>query len=811
MNTSFRSIISNKSVQLLAIIMLCCQFVLSQSNRLSEQVGSVKSMKEQTGGYSFDLSNATAQLTVYNATTIRVRVTRNLPLSDLSYAIDELTPKERFKNKIENVDGVELYTDSLKVVIHKNPFRVSFYNKAEEMINADEDALGISWYGNQVSCYKKLNSDEKFIGLGEKTGGVNRRGNFFQHWNSDVPAYATNADPLYSTIPFFIGLHHHVMYGIFFDNTNKSYFNFGGGADEELYHFGADDGEMNYYFFGASSVENIIKDYTALTGRTPMPPLWSLGFQQSRWGYDSQEQFLSLAKTFREKKMPCDVLVSDIPYMDNYKVFTWNRNGFANVKGMMNDLKKLGFDMVTIVDPGIKIEPGYKAYEEGLANNHFAKYPGGNVYVGHVWPGRCHFPDFTKPATRAWWGRNFKEAYVDNGIRGFWNDMNEPAAWGREFPNLIEFGEGSSKATLYQVKNAYGLLMSKSTYEGTKTLMNGQRPFVLTRASYAGIQKYAAQWTGDNVSTDEHMMLGFRLLNSMGVSGVPYVGMDIGGFMGNPSPELFIRWLSLAVYSPLFRNHTHIGYNYREPWLFGEFNTNTIRGILEQRYKILPYLYSAFYEAHTTGLPINRMLPISYPSDEQVYNDKFQNQYLFGQQIMVCPVESNKQTTEVYFPGKGNWYRLSNDQIFVGGMSTFVAAPITDPPVFVREGAIVPMQSVVQNTKEKGDGILYLHVWKGTVENSFVYYEDDGETYNYEQGNYYKRTIWFNPLGTLTIGTKEGKYSSKFTTVKLIFHGFENIQTYSVNGISTAVNAAGKTFEVSTNLIDEKMEINWNR
>ena len=799
-----------KCLQLLLLFFCACLLSNAQSNRLSEQAGVVKNMKEIHGGYRSDITNATAQLTVYNATTIRIRVTRAVPAKDESYAIDDLVAKGGFTAKEENSEEMKLYTDSLMILVHKNPFRISFYNKARELINADEDALGISWYGNQVSCYKKLNKDEKFIGLGEKTGNLNRRGNFFQHWNSDVPAYASNADPLYSTIPFFIGLHHKVMYGIFFDNTFKSYFNFGGGADEELYHFGADDGEMNYYFFGGATVENIIKDYTALTGRTPMPPLWSLGFQQSRWGYDNQEQFLNLAKTFRDKKMPCDVLVSDIPYMDNYKVFTWNPTNFTNVKEMMVDLKKSGFDVVTIIDPGIKIENGYKAYEEGLKNDYFAKYPDGRTYVGHVWPGRCHFPDFTKPSTRAWWGRNFKEAYVDNGVRGFWNDMNEPAAWGREFPNLIEFGDKNSKTTLYQVKNAYGLLMSKSTFEGAKTLMNGQRPFVLTRASYAGIQKYSAQWTGDNVSSDEHMLLGFRLLNSMGLSGVPYVGMDIGGFMGNPSPELFIRWLSLGVYSPLFRNHTHIGYNYREPWVFGEFNTNTIRGILEQRYKILPYLYSTFYEAHATGLPINRMLPISYPYDDQVYNEKFQNQFLFGQQIMVCPVESNKQVVEVYFPGKNNWYRLSNDELYAGEKSTYVPSPISDPPVFVRESAIVPMQSVIQNTKEKGDGILYLHIWKGSGNNSFTYYEDDGETYNYENGVFYKRRIEYDSKGEVNILEKEGSYSSKFNSIKLILHGFEKINGASVNGNSLPIKPIGKTYEAITNFVDGKMEFVWD-
>jgi alpha-glucosidase len=764
----------------------------AQNSRLSEQIGDVKKINsnkvENKIVYSFEISNAFAEISFYNPTTVRVRVTKVKPISDFSFAIENSEKQNLFSVKESNEkDAVVYKTDSLIVTISLKPFRINIYNHQNKLLCSDENSLGISWFGNQVSCYKKLHTDEKFIGLGEKTGGINRRGSFYTNWNSDVPGYASNADPLYATIPFFIGVHNQLTYGIFFDNTHKSYFNFGGGADEEMFHFGADDGDMNYYFFGGSTIPQIIKDYTALTGRTPMPPLWSLGFQQSRWGYDNQEQLLSIAKTFREKKMPADVIVSDINYMDNYKIFTWS-NKFSSPKNMLSSMKQMGFDMVTIIDPGIKIEKGYQAYESGLEGRHFATYPNGKEYIGHVWPGRCHFPDFTKQTTINWWGNNLKQAYVDNGVRGFWNDMNEPAAWGREFPNLIEFGEPNNKKTLFNVKNAYGLLMSKATYESTKIFMNNQRPFILTRASYSGIQKYSAQWTGDNISSDEHMLLGCRLLNSMGVSGVPYVGMDIGGFMGNPSPELFVRWMSLGVYTPLFRNHTHIGYNYREPWLFGEFNTDKIRKILEQRYQLLPYLYATFYQSHITGLPINRMLPIDYTNDQKVYENKFENQFLFGDNMLVAPCASNQLVTEVYLPGNTTWYRFGSDEMYSGGKQYFVASPIENLPVFIKSGAIIPMQSIIQNTKEVGDGILYLHVWKGTEKSIFNYYEDDGETYNYEQGTFYKRNILYDAKSNkLMLGIKEGNFKSKFQKLKIILHGFKSSKQQEYNLVDSAM------------------------
>lgn len=762
-----------KRIAFLTLTLFMISSSFGQAHRLSEQIGKVTSVSPVKGGFTIKTANAFVSITAYNATTIRVRATKTKPNYDSSWAIDNLTPNGALRLETNNSESLKLTTDSLNIHISKNPFRISVYNSKGEELCSDEATLGISWYGNNVSCYKKIHTDEKFIGLGEKTGDINRREHAFYNWNADTPAYGVDTDPLYSTLPFFIGIHDKVCYGIFFDNTYKSYFNFGGGANQELFYFGADDGDMNYYIFGGSTVPEIIKDYTALTGRTPMPPLWSLGFQQSRWGYDNPEQLLSIAKTFRDKKMPTDVMVCDINYMDHYKVFTWS-NKFPDVKGMMDKMKSMQFDMVTIIDPGIKVEKGYKAYEEGLAKNYFATYPGGKPYIGHVWPGPCHFPDFTKEAARKWWGNNFKQSHVDNGIRGFWNDMNEPSAWGKEIPTLIEFGEGKDKQTLNGVKNAYGLLMARSTYEGTKRLMNGQRPFVLTRASYSGVQKYSAQWTGDNVSSDEHILLGIRLINSMGVTGVPYVGMDIGGFMGNPTPDMFVRWMSVSEFTPLFRNHTHIDYNSREPWLFGDANTDKIRKVLEERYQLMPYLYSTFYQAHNDGMPVNRMLPIDYTYDNNAYDTRFQNQFLFGKNMLVCPVVSTTNVTSAYLPGTGKWYRFrSEDKVYEGGKIYNVDAPLTDLPVFIKAGAIIPMQCTVQSTKEKGDGILYLHIWKGSDNSSFVYYEDDGETYQYEQNQFYKRSINYDAAGNkLIFSAREGNYSSKFKQVKVILHGF---------------------------------------
>ena len=541
--------------------------------------------------------------------------------------------------------------------------------------------------------------------------------------------------------------------------------------------FGADGGDMNYYFFGAQSVAKIIEDYTWLTGRMEMPPLWSLGYQQCRWSYMSAGELLHIAKTFRERQIPADVIYCDIDYMDEYKIFTWNKETFPDPKGLIDELKAMDFRLVTIVDPGIKIEKGYKEYDEGIANKYFATYPNEEEYIGSVWPGRCHFPDFFRDDVQKWWGAAFT-ALTEPGVEGFWNDMNEPAAWGQNMPWLMKFGD----RYMPEVRNAYGMQMAKATFEGTRNILGNKRPFVLTRAAYAGTQRYSAVWTGDNSAYDEHMLLGQRLVNSLGITGMSFVGVDIGGFSGNPTPELMVRWNSLGVYTPMYRNHAIKGSKMREPWEWCEENEQIIKKDIEERYKLLPYLYSTYYQSHQSGLPISRTLAIDYTFDETIYDTRFQNQFLFGDSILVAPTESIKLTQDVYLPA-GDWYRLSSDETFEGRQVITVDAPLTNLPVFIKAGGIIPKQNVIQSTNEKGDGILNLQIWNGDKPNSFVYYEDDGSSYDYQNGSYYKRTISFDPVQKqIILGKVEGSFQTKFTRVQLILHGFDQHLHLQVSG-----------------------------
>ncbi len=744
-------------------------------NMQIEILGNTKSDSKQNDILIIHTEEAVARIWVYSPSIIRINISKNFDDYDPSFAVIR-EPLPKFEG-IETDKEIIIKTTELQLRINKSPLRFNFYTADGKVLSEDDKRFGVNWQGTRVTNYRKLYPDEKFIGLGEKTGNLNRRGTSYVNWNTDAALHGLEADPLYKTFPFFVGLHNGLTYGLFFDNTHKSYFDFGATTDNALSWFGADAGDMNYYFFGAQGVAKIIEDYTWLTGRMEMPPLWSLGYQQCRWSYMSADEVLDVAENFRKEKIPADVIYCDIDYMEQYKIFTWNKKTFAKPKAMIDKLKSMNFHLVTIVDPGIKVEPGYKEYDEGVAGNYFATWPDGKKYVADVWPGRCHFPDFFRGDVRKWWGEAFK-ALTGPGVDGFWNDMNEPAAWGQNIPWLVKFGD----RYMLEVRNAYGMQMARATYEGTRKIMGNKRPFVLTRAAYAGMQRYSAVWTGDNSAYDAHMMLGQRLVNSLGITGMSLIGVDIGGFAGNPTPELMVRWNSLGVYTPMFRNHAMQGTKYREPWCWGKENEAIIKKDIEQRYRLLPYLYSSFYQSSQTGMPVSRTLAIAYTQDENVFDVKYQNQFLFGDSILVAPVESTKFTEEVYLP-EGEWYRLSSGEKFNGGKVIIVNAPLTDLPVFIRAGAIIPMQNVIQSTAEKGDGILEINIWDGERANSFVYYEDDGLTYDYQKGAYYKRKISFDPRKKLISFTVvEGSFKSKYKKIKLVLHGFKsNIKDLQVN------------------------------
>jgi Alpha-glucosidases, family 31 of glycosyl hydrolases len=756
------------------VFLLCLTSIITKAQ--VRNTGKVTAVNIQPQEIRITTQNGFAVVTAYSPSVIRVRIDKQPLAKDFSYAVisDPLVFKPRIS---QNADEIKLETDSLTTIVNKNPFGIKFITPEGKTINQDEPGLGTSWIGEEVTTYKTMQEGERFIGLGEKTGNLDRKGSSYTNWNTDAFGYTVNQDPIYSTIPFYIGVHHGLNYGIFFDNSYRSNFNFGA-SNNRFSSFNANGGEMNYYFIFHQRVADIITSYTQLTGRITLPPLWSLGYQQNRYSYYPEAEVMRIAQTLREKEIPADGITLDIHHMDAYKLFTWNKSRFPDPGSMNEKLNKLGFKTTVIVDPGIKVEKGYHAYESGLQSDIFIKYSDGQNYTGQVWPGWCHFPDFTSSKGRTWWKGQVTH-YAQSGVSGLWNDMNEIATWGQNMPDNVIFDFEGKPVTHQQAHNVYGLEMIRASYEGYRAALPGKRPFILTRAGYAGLQRYSAIWTGDNRAEEDHMLLGVRLMNSLGLSGVPFSGMDIGGFTGNGSPSLYARWIQIGAFIPYFRSHTGINTKSAEPWAFGEEVLEIARNYINLRYKLLPYLYSNFYEASVSGLPIMRTLALDNTHDPNVYDTRFQNEYTFGPSFLIAPYESKQTYAPVYFP-QGKWFNFYNDSIESGLKEKILTLSMHQLPVYVKESSIIPMQSLVQTTATQPTDTLFLHLYKGAIKNTFVYYEDDGESYAYEKGAFYKRAITYDPLkNTLQLATPEGQSNSKFKSIQLILHGFdaqENMQ-----------------------------------
>ena len=746
------------------------QHSFGQDNPVTN-IGQVTSVSIDHQKIGLKTSNAFAEITVYTPSVIRVRVDNKPFARDFSYAVVG-KPIDSKANINQTDNEITIITDSLKVVVQKTPFSVAFYTTGGDLINEDEKGLTTSWVGQSVTTYKMLQDNEHFIGLGEKTGNLDRKGSGYTNWNSDVYGYSTNLDPLYSTIPFYIGIHHNINYGIFMDNTYQSDFNFGA-SNNRFSSFGARGGQMDYYFIYHKRLADIITSYTYLTGRMPLPPLWALGYQQNRYSYYPESEVMRIAHTLRENHIPADGITLDIHYMDKYQLFTWNKNRFPDPSAMNAELNKLGFKTTVIVDPGIKVEKGAKAYEDGLKNDVYIKYPDGQPYTGEVWPGWCNFTDFTSQKGRDWWHKQVK-FFADAGVSGIWNDMNEFSTWGQKVPDNILFAFDGKPTTHLEAHNVYGLQMARASYEGAVEQLK-ERPFVLSRSGYAGLQRYSALWTGDNRAEDGHMLLGIRLLNSLGLSGVAFSGMDVGGFVGNPSIPLYAKWMQLGAFIPYFRNHSASDTKSDEPWTMGKDVLEIARNYISLRYKLMPYLYSTFYGSTQNGLPVMRSLAINYTFDQKVLWAQYQNQFEFGDAFMVAPFESTKDFGKIYFP-EGTWYDLYTGEKENGNQEKTIALKINKIPVYVKGSSIIPMQSLVQTTAELPTDTLYLHIYNGDAANHFVYYEDDGKTFDYKKGAFYKRTITFDPVSrAITFELAEGNYTTHFKHIKLILHGFEQV------------------------------------
>ncbi len=747
-------------------------------------LGDVTSVQTLDDGLELSLGRARLRVVALSPSLVRLRyAAQNFP-PDESFAVLPGAFSEKTKIQVkDSSEAIAIDTGTMQVRISKSPLRVAFLDQSGQVISQDDPNHPTSFNGAEFKVWKSMPIDEHYFGLGDKTGPLDHRDLAFTMWNTDMFGWQESTDPLYKDIPFFMGVRNGAAYGIFLDNTYRSSFDFGK-ESRDAYSFGADDGELNYYFFYGPDPKRIVSDFTALTGRTPLPPLSSLGYQQCRYSYYPEARVREIANEFRKRKIPADIIYLDIDYQEKNRPFTIDRERFPHFEQMVKDLHQQGFKLITITDLHIAKVPGSKPYDEGIAHDYFVKKPDGSVYVGPVWPGDSVFPDFTRAAVREWWGSLYTE-FVNDGIRGFWNDMNEPAVFvypSKTMPlDIVHYVE-QRKTDHREIHNVFGMENARGTYEGLLKLQPNVRPFVLTRAAYAGAQRYAATWTGDNTASWNHMRLSVPQLINLGLSGYAFVGDDIGGFNGSPTPELLTRWMELGAFNPIYRNHAAKGTRDREPWVDGPEHEAIRKKYIETRYRLLPYIYTGMEEASRTGVPLMRPMFMEFPQEPTLATNG--EEYMFGNGLLVAPKAwPFVGPYDVSLP-KGEWFNYWTGEKIPGGRPVPVNPPVDTLPVYVRVGTILPQQPVVQNVDEAPQGPLELRVYPGPDCHGDLY-QDDGNTFAYQKGQSLRIhfTCEASPEKTrVHLSTPEGSYHPWFKDVQVIVYASEKVREIVVDG-----------------------------
>ncbi|MGU8581548.1 glycoside hydrolase family 31 protein [Clostridium perfringens] len=616
--------------------------------------------------------------------------------------------------------------------VDKNTTEISFRDLEGNIINEDFQS---SFKDEEGNVYiSKVNDCLAYYGLGEKGGDLNKKGCYTENFNTDDPETDDDSITYYKTIPFYVALKEEATYGIFFDNSFRSYFDMGKEMGDRIF-FGAIGGQIQYYFIPGENIKEVVKNYTALTGRMEMPPLWSLGYQQCRFSYFSQEEVRELVKTFEEKDIPLDVVYLDIDYMDGFRVMTFKTPNFDDAAGLISDLKEKGIRTITIIDPGVKVDEEYDVFKRGKEGNHFTKKLDGEMFIGAVWPGDSAFPDFSNKDCREWWKSELKKFISEHGMDGIWNDMNEPCVFNNDHKTMLETCLHNSDNGVIEHKefhNRYGFEMSRCSKEAQEELHPNERGFSMTRATYAGGQRYSSVWTGDNMSLWSQMRMSISMNANLGISGFSFVGNDVSGFGLDSSEELFIRWMEMGPFIPIFRNHSNMYTRRQEPWAFGPRAEKIAKKSIELRYELLPYIYDLYYISHKEGLPIFRPMIMEYEKDMNLLN--MREQFMLGENMIVAPVlYEGERSKTVYLP-KGSWFNYFTMEKLQGGKWYKLPCELDEILVFVKEGAIIPTYNKkFRNVKERPNNIL-LKVFGENAKG--FHYNDDGHTMEYLEGKY---------------------------------------------------------------------------
>ncbi len=780
-------------------------------------------------GFTASVGVETLRVDVIRPGLLRIKISRggrfdNQPSAAVDFDPIALAKESGFDQSFvfetENND-VSLQTAELHLKLELKPFKIDVYRTDGSVVYQtalDDNGLPLTYstLNDAFALRRKIGKNDAIYGLGEKTGRQNRRGRDFTLWNTDVlnptatgefraaledsdpraDQTSTEFDPYYVSIPFFY--HQNAgsgaVSGSFVDNGYRAFYDFSL-PDEYLIHFSG--GQYTEYVFAGPTMKQVLEDYTWLTGRTALPPIWALGYHQCRWHAYDQHSLVALADKHRELSVPLDTLWLDIDYMDGYRVFTWNEESFPNLEETLATLKSKDLGVITIIDPGVKFEPGYSVFDSGIDEDIFCKTEGGDVYIGQVWPGNTAFPDFASAKGRQWWGK-LNAAHVESGLVGIWNDMNEPAT-GEISPDEMLFDGGSASHARFH--NQYATLMAMATVDGLLASKPELRTFVLSRAGSPGIQRYAANWLGDNMSRFDHLWLSMPMAAGLSLSGQSFVGADIGGFGEDSSPELFARWIQYGALTPFARNHNATNQQDQYVFSFGPEVLDIAREAIQLRYRLLPYIYSAFVATSVTGEPIQRPLVFDYQFDEAVR--EIDDQYLFGRDLLVAPVFAAGQTERAVYLPAGAWFDWNTDQYLEGGQTIIASAPLQTIPLFARAGSIVPMfAGTPQSTVAHYENQIELHVFVPALEgvHESVLQEDDGLTFGANRGQRFTTRLRLERVADqlLISGVVSGQGFEKFSreVFTVVLHGGD-----SDLGQRFEVESAGQDFELTLKLV----------
>lgn len=563
-------------------------------------------------------------------------------------------------------------------------------------------------------------------GTGEVTGPLKRNGRKISLWNIDTPAYGVDGGThLYQSHPWVMGLRSDgSAFGIIADNTWRQTIS----TDQDVV-FESMGPAFRVVVIERPDVAQLMRALADLTGHMPLPPLWSLGYHQCRHTYYPDGRVMEVADLLRKHQIPSDVIWMDIDYMDGYRIFTFDPDGFPNPRRLNDYLHQLHFKSVYMIDPGVKAEKGYFVDDQGRAGDYFVKTADGKLFEGNVWPGACHFPDFTRPEVRSWWSTLYRD-FMATGVDGVWNDMNEPAIFGQPeqtmpLDNRHEGGDGITAGPHLRFHNVYGMNMVRASRQGLLLANPQKRPFILSRSNFLGGQRYAATWTGDNLSHPDHMKLSVPMTLTLGLSGQPFNGPDIGGFCENSNGELVAQWTALGVYFPFVRNHNTKGTVAQEPWAFTPEVLDACRTAINRRYRLMPYIYTLFREASETGMPVMRPLFMADPTDLSLRSED--RAFLLGGDLLVRPQWAGRTAMP-----KTAWQPLTLE----------AATDSFQCELRQRPGSVIPLANLAQSTTDlRTDSLTLLVCIDGEGKAVGQLYEDEGDGFSYREGCYRQTSI----------------------------------------------------------------------